>query len=98
MRIEQGRVYKAVFKIPRGRVTTYKIIGQKIGTKGYRAIGQILNKNPYLPKVPCHRVVRSNGTLSGYKYGINNKKKLLLKEGIIIKKGRIINFNEVILY
>lgn len=96
MRIEQEKVYNTISKIPKGRVTTYKIIGQKLGAKGYRAIGQILNKNPYIPKVPCHRVVRSNGTLGGYIFGINKKRKLLAKEGIIIKKNRIINFNEAI--
>ncbi len=89
-------VYNLVSKIPKGKVTTYKIVGQKLNTKGYRAIGQILNKNPNTPKVPCHRVVFSDGTLGGYKSGINKKKQLLQKEGIIIKDNKILNFNKVL--
>lgn len=94
--ISQKQVYKLVLKVPKGRVTTYKIIGQKLGTCGYRAIGHILNKNPNVPKVPCHRVVFSDGTLGGYKFGDNKKKQLLQKEGLIIKGNKILNFNEVL--
>jgi len=89
-------IYNLVSKIPKGKVTTYKIIGQKLENRGYRAIGQALNKNPNAPKVPCHRVVKSDGTLGGYKFGANKKKQLLQKEGIIIKNNKIINFDKVL--
>lgn len=94
--ISQKQVYNLTLKVPKGRVTTYKIIGQKLGTCGYRAIGQILNKNPNVPKVPCHRVVFSDGTLGGYKFGANKKKQLLQKEGIIIRNNKIVNFDKVL--
>ena len=73
-------------RVPKGRVTTYKAIGDKLRTKAYRAIGTALNKNPYAPKVPCHRVINSNRSVGGFAKGINAKKKLLREEGIFINK------------
>lgn len=83
------KVYKLTKKIPKGKVTTYKIIAYKLGTKAYRAVGNALNKNPYAPKVPCHRVIKSDGSVGGFAKGTNAKIKLLKKEGVKIKKGRI---------
>ena len=60
----QQQVYDTLQKVPKGKVTTYGDIGKKLNTKGYRAIGQILHKNPYWPKVPCHRVVMADGSLA----------------------------------
>ena len=93
----QNKVYSLCRKVPKGRVTTYKEIGKAIGKKGqiYRAVGNALNKNPYAPQVPCHRVVASNGSLGGFGTGIANKKKLLKKENIQIKNNTIINFEKV---
>ena len=48
-----------------------------------------MNKNPYSPKIPCHRVIKSNGKIGGFASGTKNKINLLKKEGIIIKKGKI---------
>lgn len=74
----QIKVYKALLKIPAGEVRTYKQIAKAIGKpKAARAVGNACNKNPYAPIVPCHRVVGSNGSLTGYAYGINYKKKIL---------------------
>lgn len=83
------KVYKLTKKIPKGKVSTYKIIAEKLGTKAYRAVGNALNKNPYAPKVPCHRVIKSDGSVGGFAKGTNAKIKLLKKEGIEIKNNKI---------
>ena len=67
------RVYDLCRRIPKGKVTTYKIIAEKLGTKAYRAVGNALNKNPH-KDVPCHRVVGSDGSLTGFAHGIKRKK------------------------
>jgi methylated-DNA-[protein]-cysteine S-methyltransferase len=79
----QAKVYAVVKKIPAGKVLTYKQVAVKIGQPGaYRAVGNILNKN-YDPAIPCHRVVRSDGTMGGYNRGALNKMKKLKAEGYI---------------
>ena len=74
-------------KIPKGKVKTYKevAIGIKM-PKSARAVANACGKNPYAPKIPCHRVISSNGTLGGFSGigGIKAKKKLLKKEGFIL--------------
>lgn len=85
----QEKVYKVVKQIPREKVLTYKEVAVKLGNPGLaRAVGNALNKNRN-PKVPCHRVIKSNGEIGGYRYGTNRKIYLLRKEGIIIKNGKI---------
>lgn len=75
------KVYEVVKKIPRGKVLTYKEVAKRAGKpKAYRAVGNILNKNTD-PKVPCHRVIRSDGEVGGYNRGRNLKIKLLKREG-----------------
>ena len=59
MKTTSQKVYELLNKIPKGKITTYKEIANKLGIKGYRAIGQIVGANPNAPQVPCHRVVRS---------------------------------------
>ncbi len=71
-------------KIPKGKVKTYKEVAIAINIpKSARAVANACGKNRYAPKVPCHRVIRSDGTLGGYsgKGGIKTKKKLLKSEG-----------------
>lgn len=85
----QEKVYAVCKKIPKGKVSTYKDIAHKMGTRAYRAVGQALNKNPYAPKVPCHRVISSDGSLGGFASGVKNKARLLEKEGVKIVKKRI---------
>jgi methylated-DNA-[protein]-cysteine S-methyltransferase len=89
------KVYKICKKIPKGRVSTYKEIARALNTKAYRAVGNALNKNPYAPTVPCHRVVSSDGKIGGFASGQKNKIKLLKKEGIKIKNKKIQNFEKV---
>lgn len=85
------RVYGAVEKIPRGRVTTYKDIAKAIGSpRVARAVGNALNKNNSL-EIPCHRVVRSDGRVGGYNKGSRAKVKILLNEGVKINNGHLLN-------
>ena len=83
------RCYSILRKVPKGKVTTYKAIAEKLGTKAYRAVGNAMNKNPYAPKVPCHRVVGADGRMVGFASGISNKIKMLKSEGIEIKKEKV---------
>lgn len=83
------RCYSVLKKVPKGKVTTYKEIAKALGTKAYRAVGNAMNKNPYAPKVPCHRVVKSNGEVGGFASGTKKKIQMLRKEGVEIKKGKI---------
>ena len=82
----EDKVYKIVKKIPRGKVLSYKRIGMLIGSKGYRAIGRILNKSNGLN---CHRVVKENGCVGGFNRGVENKIKLLRKDGVKIVDGKV---------
>ena len=91
------QVWELCKKIPKGKVTTYKEIGKKLG-KGqvYRAVGNALKKNPDAPNTPCHRVVKSDGSLGGYCGEMNSSKKitLLRKEGIEVIQGRVKDFEK----
>ncbi|MBI2057884.1 MAG: MGMT family protein [Candidatus Yanofskybacteria bacterium] len=79
----QEAVYKIVSKIPKGETLTYKQVAKLAGhPKAYRAVGNILNKNPDLEKTPCHRVIRSDGKTGGYVLG--EKKKLELLRGELL--------------
>ena len=88
------KIYALTKKIPKGKVTTYKILAEAWGTKAYRAVGQALNKNPYAPIVPCHRVVDSKGHLHGFAHGLKKKSELLRKEGVKIKNNIIVDFEK----
>jgi len=75
------KIYKIVRKIPKGKVLTYKEVAKRAGRpKAYRAVGNILNKNMD-SKVSCHRVIRSDGRIGGYRYGSRSKARILKKEG-----------------
>ena len=82
------KVWALTARIPRGQVVTYADIAKALGTNAYRAVGNALNKNPYAPKVPCHRVVGSDGSLTGFAGGIPKKQRLLQDEGIEFKSNR----------
>ena len=80
----QIKVWKYLKKIPKGKVKTYKQVAIGINKpKSSRAVANACAKNPYSPKIPCHRVIRSDGSLGGFSGlgGIKAKKKLLKKEG-----------------
>ena len=84
----QLKVWKYLKKIPKGSIKTYSEVAKAIGKpKAFRAVANAIGKNPYPPKIPCHRVIRSNGNLGGYsaKGGIKLKRQLLRSENVIIK-------------
>lgn len=79
----QQRVLQAEHGIPRGRVSTYRLIARHLGmTNGARAVGNALANNPFPLIVPCHRAIRSDRTLGGYQGGLEMKRALLEGEGI----------------
>lgn len=74
----QKAVWSALCKIPYGRVCTYKDIAEEINNpKAFRAVGTANNRNPILIFIPCHRVIGKNGSLTGYRAGLDVKKFLL---------------------
>ena len=90
------KCYSLLMQVPKGKITTYKSLAEALGTKAYRAVGNAMNKNPYAPVVPCHRVVDSKGHLHGYAHGLKKKAELLGKEGIKIKDNKIVDFKKVL--
>ena len=83
----QLKVWNYLKKIPRGKVKTYSEVAKSIGKPlAVRAVANAIGKNPSAPQIPCHRVVRSDGSLGGYsgKGGIKTKRLLLKKEGITL--------------
>ena len=83
--IFQQKVWKYLTKIPKGSVKTYSQVAKSIGKPlAVRAVANAIARNPYPPQIPCHRVIRSDGTLGGYsgKGGIKTKKILLKREGV----------------
>ena len=81
----QLKVWSYLMKIPRGKVKTYSQVAKAIGKPlAMRAVANAIGKNPYPRKIPCHRVIRSDGSLGGYsgEGGIKTKRFLLKKEGI----------------
>lgn len=83
-------VLVATFRIPKGKVSTYKRIAEKIGRpRAYRAVGNALHKNPLAPVVPCHRVVRSDGGFGGEKEGAKSRRAHLEREGIPVERDKV---------
>ncbi|MCH7759675.1 MGMT family protein [Patescibacteria group bacterium] len=79
----QEKVYLIVKKIPAGKTMSYQEVAQKIDQpQAFRAVGQALKKN-INPRVPCHRVIHSNGKIGGYNRGQDRKVYLLKKEGAV---------------
>ena len=83
----QKKVWNYLKTIRKGTVKTYKQVAIAINRpKSARAVANAVGKNPFAPKIPCHRVIRSDGSLGGYsgKGGVKTKKLLLKREGIIV--------------
>ena len=88
----QLKVWKYLKTIPKGHIRTYSEVAKAINKpKSVRAVANAIGKNPNAPKIPCHRVIRSDGSLGGYsgRGGLKTKIKLLKSEGISFKKSRI---------
>ena len=73
----QRRVWQALMEIPYGQTTTYGELARRIGCHSAQAIGQAVGRNPIAIIIPCHRVIGSDGSLTGYAYGVDCKKYLL---------------------
>jgi methylated-DNA-[protein]-cysteine S-methyltransferase len=90
----QRKVLLKVCEIPLGEVRSYKWVAEQIGQpKKVRQVGRALSKNPYPFFIPCHRVIRSDGSLGGYTFGVELKRYLLdlekkVKSVIMMKKER----------
>lgn len=86
----QRRVYLALLQVPKGQTITYAELGRRIGCRSAQAIGQALKRNPFAPLVPCHRVIRTDGSIGGF-YGhtegamIDKKVQLLRSEGVTVE-------------
>ncbi len=86
------KVYSITRQIPRGKVATYGQIARLAGNqKAARAVGLYMKTNPDAPHTPCHRVVASDGSLTGYsgKDGIAGKRRMLEKEGVCFKGSHV---------
>lgn len=84
----QQSVWNELLKIPRGETRTYEDIARAIGKpKAVRAVGTAVGKNSLAVIVPCHRVIRKDGSIGEYRWGIAKKKKLLESEGVSFDKG-----------
>jgi methylated-DNA-[protein]-cysteine S-methyltransferase len=98
--IKNEDVYNLLKKIPAGKVSTYGDLAKALGNPtASRTIGRILGNNPNPIKVPCHRIVMSDGKLGGYMYGILKKRELLENEGVSFTDGgTIIDFKNIRIY
>ena len=84
MKTFSEKVKEVVRKIPKGKTLTYKEVARRAGSPGAsRAVGSIMSKN-FDPKIPCHRVIRSDGKMGGYnRGGVKNKLQILKREGAL---------------
>jgi methylated-DNA-[protein]-cysteine S-methyltransferase len=81
------KVLDELMTIPYGETRTYGWLAKKIGKPGAaRAVGQALKRNPIPIIIPCHRVIRDDGTIGGFSMGVNLKERLLALEGVHTKK------------
>ena len=97
----QIEVWEKIKEIPRGKITTYKLLSDAVESRAVRAIASAVGKNPNAPTVPCHRVVLSSGKIGNYTHpqGVKRKIELLKEEGIEIdENGYIIDFKEILYY
>jgi len=79
----EQRVYEVLKRIPKGEVRSYRWVAEQLGdAKLARAVGQAVGRNQCPITIPCHRVIRSDGTLGGYAWGLAKKRKILMEEGV----------------
>lgn len=85
-------VYTLIRKIPKGKVATYGQVADLVGSPGAaRAVGMCMKTNPDAPRTPCHRIVASDGKLTGYSAGegVKTKKQMLIDEGVYFKGNKV---------
>ncbi|MFA5042854.1 MAG: MGMT family protein [Kiritimatiellia bacterium] len=90
----QKKVYAALIRVPRGRVTTYQQLAAALDCRSCRAVGQALKRNPYAPEAPCHRVIAADLTPGGFMgrrggAAVRRKLELLAKEGVRFRDGKL---------
>lgn len=85
------KIYDVVSKIPQGKIMTYKQVAQIANVKNPRFVGFAIHRNTDIIKVPCHRVIKSDGRLAtGYAHGgMPKQRERLIKEGIVFKNARV---------
>lgn len=88
------RCYELLKLIPKGKVTTYAEIARALNSKACRAVGTAMAKNQHLIDIPCHRVVRSDGSVGQYARGTQQKIDLLQKEGVRIKNDKVTELSQ----
>ena len=84
----QMRVYETISRIPKGKVSTYGWVAKTIGCRSAQAVGQALRRNPYAPRVPCHRVIAADLTIGGFSgersgSECERKRRILAEEGVL---------------
>ena len=90
----QIKVWQSLLQIPTGKICAYEDIAKEIGQpNAYRAAGNAISNNKIAYFIPCHRVIRKNGELGGYRWGVDKKIALLKSEGCISNKFYTCNFN-----
>jgi methylated-DNA-[protein]-cysteine S-methyltransferase len=90
------KVWAMTARIPEGKVVRYGDIARALNCTAYRAVGNALNKNPYAPGVPCHRVVGSDGSLTGFAGGLEKKCELLKREGLTLRESGKIELKDAL--
>lgn len=92
MKTFREKVYSLAKQIPKGKVATYGQLAALAGSpKAARAVGMSMKCNPDMTNVPCHRVVASDGKLTGYAFGegITTKRQKLIEEGVVFKNDKV---------
>lgn len=97
-RLNRAKILALVAKIPPGRLMTYTSLARAAGMpKAIRYMGTVLGSNELLVTIPCHRVVRSDGTLGGYAGGLKKKEQLLRTENITITNNHIVSLDSYLI-
>lgn len=90
------RCYDLLSQVPAGKVTTYGEIARALHTRAWRAVGSAMASNKKLFVIPCHRVVRSDGTIGQYALGADKKAEILMQEGVPVAKGKVTDLGRYI--
>ena len=88
------KCYELLKLIPEGKVTTYREMARALNSRAWRAVGSAMAKNKNLYVIPCHRVVRSDGSIGEYALGTNKKAEILTSEGVAVVNGKVKNLDD----
>jgi len=89
--------YNLVRQIPPGKISTYGAVAKALGDViASRAVGRMMNQNPDANTMPCYKIVHSDGRLGGFGLGINDKIRRLKNDNILVKDGKIVDFENVL--